>query len=48
MHWPFQLCNTSKNWTIKARDARRITAAAMKCIKKIQQAVLGQIVQQIQ
>ena len=39
-----KLCNTlalppvlhsSENWTIKARDARRITDAHMKCIRKI-------------
>jgi len=24
----------SKNWTIKARDVRRITAAEMKCMRK--------------
>ena len=38
-----KLCNTldlpavlygSENWTIKARDARRVTAAEMKCMRK--------------
>jgi hypothetical protein len=28
------LCG-SENWTISAKDARRITAAGMKCIRKI-------------
>ena len=35
----------SENWTIKARDARRLTAAEMKYIKK-QQDTLGRITKQ--
>jgi hypothetical protein len=30
---PDLLCG-SENWTIKARDVRRITAAEMKCMRK--------------
>ena len=35
----------SENWTIKARDARRLTAAEMKYIRK-QQDTLGRITKQ--
>jgi hypothetical protein len=37
----------SENWTIKARDARRITAAEMKCMRTTA-GYLGQIIKQIQ
>jgi hypothetical protein len=30
IHWPLQLLYNSEYWTIKARDARRITAAETK------------------
>ena len=35
MHWPLELwLYGSENWTFKARDARRITAAEMKYMRK--------------
>jgi hypothetical protein len=37
----------SENWTTKARDAKRVTAAEMK-YKKKHQDTLGQTIQQIQ
>jgi hypothetical protein len=37
----------SENWTTKARDARRITAAEMKCMRT-RAGYLGQIIKQIQ
>jgi uncharacterized protein YebE (UPF0316 family) len=37
----------SENWTIKARDARRITAAEIK-MRETQRDTLGQMIQQIQ
>jgi len=40
------LLYSSDNWTIKARDASRITAAEMKCMRKKQQDTLGQIIKQ--
>jgi hypothetical protein len=38
----------SEDWTIKARDATRITAAEMKYMRITAAATLGQIVKQIQ
>ena len=37
----------SENWTIRARDPRRITATEMKYMKK-KQDTLGQIIKQTQ
>jgi hypothetical protein len=37
----------SETWTIKARDARRITAAEMKYMREEQQDTLGQDTKQI-
>ena len=34
IHWPLQLLYRSEYWTVKARDARRITAAEMKCVRQ--------------
>jgi hypothetical protein len=44
---PAVLCVT-ENWTVKARDVTRITAAEVKYMRKKQQDTLGQIVKQTQ
>jgi hypothetical protein len=44
---PPALLHGSENWTITARDARRLTAAEMKYVRK-HQDTLGQIIKQTQ